>query len=48
VGLGGGLYWTETHKRPPLAALAPRSPFLAGWGWPLVILAIVAIAWWLG
>jgi hypothetical protein len=50
VGLPGtGLSWTETAKQPPLAALVPRSSsFLAGWGWPLVILAIVAIAWWLG
>jgi hypothetical protein len=50
VGLPGtGLYWTETAKRPPLVALAPRSQsFLAGWIWPLVILAILAIAWWLG
>jgi hypothetical protein len=50
VGLPGtGLYWTETAKRPPLAALVPRSQsVLAGWGWPLLCAAIVAIAWWLG
>jgi hypothetical protein len=48
VGLPGtGIYWTETNKRP-LVALVPRGQFLAVWGWPLVILAIVAIAWWLG
>jgi hypothetical protein len=42
-------FWTETAKRPPLAALAPQSSsFLAGWGWPLLCAAIVAIAWWLG
>jgi hypothetical protein len=43
---GTGLSWTE--RAPPLVALAPGQSFLAVWGWPLVILAIVAIAWWLG
>jgi hypothetical protein len=46
---GTGLSYTQFIKRPPLAALVPRSQsFLAGWIWPLVILAIVAIACWLG
>jgi hypothetical protein len=46
---GTGLSYTQFIKGPPLAALTPRSSsFLAGWIWPLVILAILAIAWWLG
>jgi hypothetical protein len=46
---GTGLSYTQFIKRPPLAALVPRSQsFLAGWIWPLLILAIVAIACCLG
>ncbi len=46
---GTGLSYTQFIKqRPPLTALAPRSSsFLTSWGWPLAILAIVALAWWL-
>ena len=47
VGLPGtGLYWTETIKRPPLAALVPSRSFLAVWGWPIAVAVIFAIAWW--